>query len=189
MRRLTPERITNAGDYTVLSVLNAVISVDHDKVDCLLDYSWHFRFREMVGNTTVPEGRIKIGPKKWRYIRMPRVLCDILDTPDMIVHVRDGDGTNMRMNNLLVTSRSVIEHSKGRVTQMSGIAWNKHTRLWQAYANLASKSLWCGSHVDIQDAVAARDNGLLTLANKYKKQLAIPTAPITRFINEHMKKQ
>ena len=190
-RKLIPERIATVGDCTVLSLQNAEITVDTNTLDCLFDYTWRYQERQNTKHygTNVPDGRYKTQDGTFRYIRMSRILCGVRDKPTMVVHVYDGDGTNMRMNNLLVTSRSIIEKSKPRVHRMSGIAWNKHTRLWQAYANLAGKSLWCGSHATTQDAVAARDNGLLALANKYRKELAIPDVPITRFLNEHMKER
>jgi len=180
-RHLTPEQITNVRDYVILSLQNAEISVDHDKVDCLLDFAWRFRHRKKRGETDVPDGRYLDLLGNWKFVRMPRVLCNVLDKPGVIVHVIDGDGTDMRMDNLVVTSRSVIEKAKGRHNRMAGISWNKRTHLWQVYACLAGQSVWCGSYADVCDAIAARDDELSTLANKYKKDLAIPEFEITRF--------
>ena len=179
-RKLTDDRITNVGDCSVLSLQNAEVVVDNDKVDCLFDYIWRFRHRGHYGETDVPDGRHKDQFGSWRYVRMPRVLCDVLDKPGLIVHVLDGDGTNMRMDNLVATSRSVIEKSKGRATKMANIVWNKRTHLWQAYACLAGQIVWCGSHVDVNDAITARDNELASLASTYKQELAIPAFEITR---------
>lgn len=181
-RWLSDKYVIEADGHLVLSLNNAMVQVDTDSLNLLLDCKWRFRDRlSRRDKTPVPDGIYKDETGKVRYIRMSRLLCGVLDNPKLVVHVIDGDGTNMRMSNLVATSRTVIEMSKPSSTTRSGIAFISRLRKWQVYAELNCEKRYCGVYDDIDDAVAARDSGLRAIAKECKAELAIPPFEITRF--------
>jgi hypothetical protein len=167
---LKPKDIEIDGNIALIAIGDDLVTVDSDSVQKILDYRWSYRKRSGTRNEVfVPDGKHVCNTGSGAWVLMSRLVTGLGPKDSRVAYVIDGNGLNMRLSNILVTSRSNINrHINNNGSGVGGVTWIPRHKWWQVYAVLCGNHRYVGCFTDINEAIAAKEKKLADMARELK---------------------
>ena len=154
----------------VKATQNQAFIIDVDDLPLVASYSsWQADFNK-TGNSYYIRHTLREKGKKKKTLKLHRVIAGIIDVNIHVDHI-DGNTLNNRRSNLRSCTRNGNNQNRGKgkysTTGHKNIHWSKLNQNYVLYITTNSVRKTYGTFVDINDAIAKRNELLLILHGEF----------------------